>query len=73
MDHNEDLPDQGEEECSVAVKRLFTQLTYALETLAPGLFTSPAQLFTLGPLQCKKKSALDLPDFHHLDIFQMRR
>ena len=72
MDHNEALPDQGEEESSVAVKRLFTQLTQALETLAPGLFTSPAQLFTLGPLRCKR-SALDLPDFHHLEIFQRRR
>ena len=71
MDHNEDLPDQGEEESSVAVKRLFTQLTQALETLAPGLFTSPAE--PLGPLRCKKKTALDLPDFHHLEIFQMRR
>ena len=46
MDHNEDLPHQGEEESSVAVKRLFMQLTQALETLAPGLFTSPAQLHT---------------------------
>ena len=72
MDHNEDLPHQGEEEASVAVKRLFTQLTQALETLAPGLFTTPAQLFTLEPLRCKK-TAKDLPDLHHLEIFQMRR